>query len=70
MLTIQPIRDQLSRRVQLINDPVSVLLDTCREDDNLIILGHFLQKLRAIRPDQKVGLPATPIVYVVDQRFI
>ena len=70
VLAVQPVRDQLAVRVELVDDPVSVLLDTRREDDDLVELRHFLKEFVAKRSYQKVGLTGVPIVHIVDQSFV
>jgi len=48
-------RDQLFTWIQLVYDPVSILLHTCCKDYDFVVLSHFSQKLSAVGSDQEIG---------------
>ena len=51
MLTVESMCYELALRVKLINDPVSVLLHTRREDHDFVELGHLSEELATVWPD-------------------
>ena len=55
MLTIESVLDVVAN-INLINDLVSVLLKSSSEDDNLIVLGHGLDKLDASRSHEEEAI--------------
>mmetsp|Transcript_7515 Transcript_7515/g.12692 ORF Transcript_7515/g.12692 Transcript_7515/m.12692 type:complete len:285 (-) Transcript_7515:562-1416(-) len=67
MLSVEAVLDPL-RFVDLVQDPVSVVLHGCREDDHFVELSHLSQKFVAARPHQE-GALATHFE-VVDQGLI
>ena len=52
VLSVESVGDKVVR-VQLVQDPVSVVLHGCCEDDQLIVLRHFFKELSSTWPDQK-----------------
>lgn len=72
MLTVKAERNELTRWIKLVNDPVRVLLHTRREYDNLVELCHLAQEFLTERPDQEVGFRAATFAFIniVDQCFI
>ena len=56
--------------VQLIYDPVSILLHSCCEDYDLVELGHLAQESSAVGSDQEVGFSTFTFVDVVDQCLV
>ena len=53
MLPIESVLDELVIWVELVDNPVRIVLHTCSEDHDLIVLRHLLEELEAIRPDQE-----------------
>jgi hypothetical protein len=51
-------------RVNLVNNPVGILLDSCCKNNNLIVLAKLCQELDTERPDKEVRVCA--IVDIVD----
>jgi len=62
--------DQLTGRIELVDDPISVLLHACREDDYLVVLGHLAHEFIAEGPDQEVRFACRTILIIVNQSFI
>lgn len=56
----------MSRLVHLVEHPVGVVRQPCREHHQLVVLRHLLQKLLRVRPDHEV----TRLVREVDQRLV
>ena len=54
--------------INIIKDGVCILLDSSSENHNLIVFGHFLQKLKTIGANQEGSLFV--IFEIVDQSFI
>ena len=52
VLTIEAVLDIVTD-IDLIDDLVSVLLQGCRKDDNLIVPGHGLDELNTSRSHQE-----------------
>ena len=69
MLSVESVRYQIARWVELVNHPVRIILHSGCEDYNLIELGHLTQELVAERPDQEVGSIFT-VVHIVNERFV
>ena len=67
MLTVKSIFDVVAN-VDLVNDLVSIFLKRCREDYDLIVLGHSLDELDATRPNEEKAIIL--ILNIVDERFI
>jgi len=67
VLSIEPMFD-FAIRINLINDPICVLSDSSSENNNFIVLAHFMQKFFAIGPHKEVRV--RPVVNIVDQRFV
>ena len=67
VLAIEPMVDVASL-VNLVDDPVSILLHTRGEDDDLVELRQLREKLHAVWPNQEVGVGA--VDDVVDQRLV
>ena len=53
VLSVQTIRDQ-PIAVELVKDPVCIVLHRCRKNDQLIRLAHLLEKFVRTRSDEKV----------------
>lgn len=49
---------QLSFDIKLVDDPVSVLLHACSEDDDLIVLAQFVEELHAVGSNSEERLLA------------
>ena len=52
MLSIEPILNVVAN-VNLIDDLISILLQSCCEDDDLVVAGHSLNKLDAARSHEE-----------------
>ena len=52
VLSVESVGDKVIR-VELVQDPVSVVLHGCCEDYQLIVLRHFFEELSSTWPDQK-----------------
>ena len=63
-------RYEFALGVQLVDDPVCVLLHASREDHDFEVLDHLPQELVAEGPNQEVGLAAVAVVHVVNQGFV
>ena len=64
MLAVEAVRNKLPFRVELVHDPVGVLLHTRCEDDHLVKLSHLPEELLAEGSDQEVGLLVITIVHI------
>lgn len=67
VLTVEPVFYE-PFWVNLINDPISVLLDTGRKHDKLVVLAHLTDEFFAEWTQQEVGVWA--ILNVVDQGLV
>ena len=67
MLSVQPMPDIIAH-VNLVDNLISVLLQCCREDNDLIVLRHQLDELYTARADEEEAVLA--IFHVVDESLI
>ena len=70
MLTVQTVRNQLTVRIKLVNDPVCILLHTSSENYYLVVLSHLAKELVAVGSDEEVRLATIAIIDVMDQCFV
>ena len=54
--------------VDLVNNLICVVLQCCREDNDLVILGHQLYELNTPGPHEEEAILA--VFDVVDKRFV
>ena len=67
MLTIKSVLDILVD-IDLVDDLVGIVLESCGENDNLEELGHQLDKIHAARAHQEVAIAS--IFNIMDQGLI
>jgi len=67
MLTIQSVLDILVD-IDLVDDLVGIVLESCGENDNLEELGHQLDEVHAARTNQEVAVAS--IFNIVDEGLI
>lgn len=67
MLPVESVANE-PLRIDLVNNPVCVVLHGCCEDDYFIVLVHLLQELTHSWPDQTLALVA--LFKVVDEGFV